>query len=659
MRTLMPQPAKVVARRGHLIPSSGQPAIKFARQKSERLARGVQRFAEHAKRLGCGGGLSITIDCAQAPVDWPQPDADETYRLTIDRGGIHIACQTEWGGLHALSTLTQLTSAQGLPCGEIEDAPRFAWRGLMIDVARHFIPAAVLERTIEAMALTKLNVLHLHLTDDQGFRFPSERFPALNQNQPHYSRAELKALVTLAADRGIRVIPELNMPGHCTCWLTAYPEWGLQPVTPTERFGVHAACLDISQPSVLAAVDELLDEVSAVFPDPMVHIGGDELNPAWWRDSAQMQAFMAANDFKDPPAAQAFFTRHVVARLESLGKRTIAWDEVLADSAPEGITVQAWRGATMRDKSIQSGRDCVYSSGYYLDLHYPAAVHYRTDPAAPQAMLVAQEDALLSEPTFAHAADGMRWTHAWRETRVPPAETSGRLLGAEACLWSELVSGDVLDERLWGRLPAVAERFWSPADVTDVPDMLRRLALVRHRLQAVAKVRLGYEPIIERFVLPAEWREVLETLEPVKWYSRLLGPVALAARLQGAEMPQARPYSTTTPLDRVIDFLPVDSAFAPELTRLLAEPAAGDRNQLRQVADRWQALGDLAPSAPEPALGEVVTLLPSLGRALASWLDGSPVAPADEAALRRATEPVGEYLIAAAFPLAAQIHVHD
>ena len=445
------------------------------------------------------------------------PGDSETYELVVDAHGVSITSDADWGGLHALATLTQLVTDAGIPTCRIADGPRFGWRGVMVDVARHFIAVDVLKRTLDAMALTKLNVLHLHLTDDQGFRFPSRRFPRLGDTGAQYTHDDLADLIDYAADRGVRVVPELNLPGHCTALLVAYPEWGVWPVEPTQRFGVHPGCLNISNPAVLNAVGELLDEVVDVFPDPYIHIGGDELHPKWWADTDGMQAFMARQGLPDVAAAQAWFTRFTVDRLAGRGRRAVAWDEVLSGSA-DGVAgaggsdtprpaVQAWRGATMRDNALLSGHDCIYSSGYYVDLMYPADAHYRIDPEAAEATLLQQEDALIERPEFAHVADGMRWTHAWRKPQhLPRARDPGRVLGAEACLWSELVDGDVLDQRLWGRMPALAERFWSSASVADADDMYERLARFRSRLEALVGMTLDLDYLLGRFDLSESWR---------------------------------------------------------------------------------------------------------------------------------------------------------
>ena len=185
--------------------------------------------------------------------------------------------------MRAIATLYQLTSSGELSRQlEIIDRPRFEWRGLLIDVARSFININALRRVLDGMAFLKLNVLHLHLSDDQGFRFRSEAFPEL-ASMECYSKIELERLVTYAGDLGIRIIPELDVPGHVTSWLVNYPKWGFSELSePSGKFGAHKACLDPSNEQLYEDLEILLSELGAVFPDECLHVGGDEVHPEYW-----------------------------------------------------------------------------------------------------------------------------------------------------------------------------------------------------------------------------------------------------------------------------------------------------------------------------------------------------------------------------------------
>ncbi|MFW6092569.1 MAG: beta-N-acetylhexosaminidase [Pseudomonadota bacterium] len=647
---LMPMPARLTRLDGAL-PASVALAAEYPGVRTPRLERAVARFlAARPAAPVAGGQCPLVIDCAARAAPVPALGDDESYRLTVETGGVRVSAASEWGILRGLATLTQLWPERGrVPAQRIDDAPRFPWRGLMIDTARRFIPLPDLLRTLDGMALFKVNVLHLHLSDDQGFRFPSRRFPRL-ASRDHYRRDDLERLVAHAAELGIRVVPELDVPGHATSWLQAYPHWGTGVPGDGRRFGVHEACLDPTRCEVTAAVDALFAELGEVFPDTCLHMGGDEVHPRWWSEDPDIGAYMRRHGLADARALQARFSARLGARLAARGRRPVGWDEVLHQDLPEPLTVQSWRGATARDRALMAGHDCIVSAHYYLDLLFPPDVHYRFDPAAPEHELVAAEDALLEDARLAHVAAGMAWTRQWRdEPAVGQASRPGELLGAEACLWSELVDARVLDVRLWSRMPAVAERFWSPPACRDVADMRRRLDAVLSRLPVWAgiDVERTCRALAADAGVGEGWQPLLDALEPVKWYGRLLGGEALAARLRGREMPQARPYDTRTPLDRVADALPPESRATRALEALLAAELEGDaeaRKSLEALATTWCTV-PAAGAGPEE-LELPAARLAEVGRALQEMLAGTATTSELRGVLARAAEPMGEYLLA-------------
>ena len=399
-----------------------------------------------------GRGLVVEFDVEDPQSPVPRLADSYEYQLSLGEtarpgGRVRIRAATEWGALTALATLTQLVAKGEFQVSEIRDAPHYAWRGVMIDTVRHFISLDTLRRTLDVMAFYKLNVLHLHLTDDQGFRFRSSSYPELASVEA-YSAAELGDLVDYAADRAIRVVPEIDVPGHATSWLAAHPDWGVDGGSavqgPSTRFGVHDVCLDIGNAEVRRAVDSLLGELADVFPDEFVHFGGDEVG----RDCTT-------------------FYQHVVDTLGGLGKRAIGWDECLHEGLRQDTAIQAWRGIEARDAALRAGHDCVVSAPYYLDLFYPADVHFAFDPASATQ---ADEQAIADHPGLAHVREGLAWMSGFGEYPDLPERPGGRVLGGEACLWSELVTDELLDVRLWSRMPAIAERFWngSKSRVEDV-----------------------------------------------------------------------------------------------------------------------------------------------------------------------------------------------
>jgi len=661
---LMPLPQSLATLPGPSLSVGASLRLTWRGVRTVRLERALARWQSNWSAPGRnhGGGcdaepvfqglpVELVIACVAVGGEYPALGDDESYRLEISAQLVLLSAPTEWGILRGLATLTQLAvGAAELPPLAIDDAPRFPWRGLTLDVARHFIGIEHLLQTLDGMALCKLNVLHLHLSDDQAFRFPSLAYPRL-ASSPAYTRIELARLVAHAAERGIRVVPELDMPGHTTSWLCAYPEWGCRPVAPSDRFGVHQACLDPSRPPVRAAVKALLAELAECFPDRYLHFGGDEVNPTWWSEDPDIQAFMRVQGLVTAGDLQAHFNREVVAEIERLGRCAMGWDEVLHPELPASVAVQSWRGATARDRALRGGHDCVVSGNYYLDLFYPADAHYRFDPAAPERLLLAQEDALEADKRLRHVAEGMRWTRHWRTAVEQPAadRPPGRILGASACLWAELVDEQTLAIRLWSRLPALAERFWSAAELADVSDMRARLRVCWQQLADALGVDIiaVSQAFARRAGVQPPWLPLIEQLEPVKWYARLLGAEALAARLAGREMPLARPYRAHTPLDRVVDGLPPEAFAVPALETLCGQILTGDagaRARLHSLAAQWADLPRRGAGPEE--LEPLAERLAELGALLRAYLDRALSAEALLERLAALGAPIGEYLLA-------------
>ncbi|MBM4204991.1 MAG: hypothetical protein FJ194_12700 [Gammaproteobacteria bacterium] len=617
---VLPTPRQISIRTGSVILPD---RVRLEGPGSERVNRAVRRVL----------GISCYESDSAFTIRWSSaadyPTGAEGYRLQMTENSIELDAESIWGALHGITSLSQLVDGRSIPCVEIVDAPRYAWRGLMLDPARRFLPVDVLETVIDGLAALKLNVLHLHLSDDQGFRFESKAHPKLASHD-RYTQVQLKTLVEFAADRGVRIVPEFDVPGHVTSWLMAYPEWGNKTAKMTTRFGVHPGCLNPADERVYTALEALFDEVIEVFPDPCIHIGGDEVHSSWWKEDLAIQSFMEANGLADSAALQAYFTGRIVAMLKVRGRKVVGWDEVLHPLLPEGVVVQSWRGATARDRALRVGHDCIVSSGFYLDLFYPGAVHRAFRPDAPQAELLAQEDRLLTDDRFQHVAEGMKWTHAWRSVpSIINGEKTGSVLGGEACLWGELVNANTLHARLWSRLPDIAECFWAykPEEGDEVlrlrwpPIVKEQLNINRQKLVALA---------VDDQVL-----EGLELCEPVKWYARLLGEVALNARIQGHEMPQARPYGTDAPLDRAVDFLLPESLLCREARSWSVERVA-------DACARWARLGGRS-DAPMDAL----PVLHAIAEASRTWLDCLSGDLSREEAVRMLKglhRPYGEYM---------------
>ena len=573
---------------------------------SQRLRRAVERLPPL--------GLRFAFTVAEPVREVPALHDSYAYRLRFENATATVQADTEWGALAALATLAQLAGEGVVDVAEVCDAPRFPWRGLMLDTARHFFSTTALKRTLDAMWFYKLNVLHLHLTDDQGFRLRSDAFPEL-ASADAYGADELRDLVAYAADRGIRVVPELDVPGHTTSWLAAHPEWALgapPAVAPSRRFGVHKSCIDPGKAAVLSAVDALFEELADVFPDEFLHLGGDEA---------------VALDAR----TQAAFVARLVHRLLELGKRPLAWDECLHPNLPAQTTVQAWRGVAARDAALQAGFDCVVSAPYYLDLFYPAQAHAVSPTASAADVASASAD-----PRLSHVRQGIDWMRDFATVPALRPRPPGRVLGGEACMWSELVTEALLDARVWSRLPAIAEQFWHSDAATSGGDLLGRLSKTRGALAGLGIVAEDRD-VVDEF---PDLAPLVEMLEPVKWYRRLLGEAVFQARTSGlGEGNEERPYDVGTPLDRIVDRIPPES--------LASRRAEAD---LARGADMTPWLAGWR--AQRAALNNHPDLLPELGAvsdALATVAD--VIAGASNADPAHLAGPFGEYLLPIAYAL--------
>ncbi|WP_428944311.1 beta-N-acetylhexosaminidase [Pantoea sp. FN060301] len=318
----------------------------------------------------------------------PQPDSDESYSLKVSGDGIRLEAPTRFGALHGMETLLQLVentpTNSAIPFVEIHDSPRFPWRGILIDSSRHFMPLETIRRQIDGIAAARMNVFHWHLTDDQGWRFASKHFPQLQEKGSDglfYTQQEMKGIVKYAADRGVRVVPEIDLPGHATALAAAMPELISAPGPwQIERgWGVFKPLLDPSNEKVYDFIDTLTGEVAAVFPDPWLHIGGDEVDASQWKASAKIQRFMQEKGLKDEHALQAWFNQRVEKILEKHQRKMVGWDEIAHPDLPRSILIQSWQGQDALGEISKNDYRGILSAGFYLDQAQPASYHYRNE----------------------------------------------------------------------------------------------------------------------------------------------------------------------------------------------------------------------------------------------------------------------------------------
>jgi hexosaminidase len=392
---LMPLPASLRRTGGFLALGRGL-AAPTGGCRDARVARAVERLGRELDSLAPGASASgakapLAIRCGAPSNRAPRNGDDESYALTVRPDGVTLSAASPIGALRGLETLRQLVERDGsglrIPAVIVQDRPRYPWRGLMIDVSRHWMPKEVILRNLAAMAAVKLNVLHLHLSDDQGFRVESKLYPRLHEagsGGHYYSQDDVREIVAFAGDRGIRVVPEFDLPGHSTSWLVAYPELGSAPgpYTLAREYGIHDATLDPTREETYRFLDRFFGEMATLFPDEYVHIGGDEVSAkTHWISNARIQQFVAEHGLKDRHGLQAYFNRRMQQLLARHGRKLAGWDEILSDSLDRSAVIQSWRGQSSLLEAVNAGFDAILSAGWYLDFKLPAADHYRVDPA--------------------------------------------------------------------------------------------------------------------------------------------------------------------------------------------------------------------------------------------------------------------------------------
>lgn len=533
VNTLMPEPAQLTAGSGALSIAPGF-SIGSNRPDDARLNAAIQWTVRRLKMqtgvpipeapTSRNAAVALSVDGPGEAVQGP--DEDESYSLEVTAQGARVHAATDVGAMHGLETLVQLVETDGqgswIPALTIQDSPRFRWRGLMIDCSRHFIPLDVILRTLQGMAAVKLNVFHWHLSDDQGFRIESKVFPKLTgegSDGLYYTQDQAKEVVAYARNLGIRVIPEFDMPGHTNSWAVGYPELASAagPFSIERHFGVFNPVFDPTREGTYQFIDQFVAEMATIFPDPYMHIGGDENNGVEWRQNPKIQAFAREHHLQGTAAIQAYFNQRLLPILTKHGKKMIGWDEVLTPGLPKDVMVQSWRGFDSLAAGAKQGYAGILSAGYYLDHMDTAADHYRVDP------LPANSD-------------------------LTP-EQAARILGGEACMWSEYVDGRTIDSRIWPRTAAIAERLWSPQSVNNIDDMYRRMWVENLRLESLGLTQISHEDASLRALADTE------QIDPLKPLMEVLEPVDFDTRADYAEH---HGVTTQSPLNNLVDALPPD-----------------------------------------------------------------------------------------------------
>jgi hexosaminidase len=637
---LMPLPAKVQMGSGQLLIGPTF-SVSIAGRHEARLDRAVEIFlGQLGRQIGMppidmqvadSANAALVIQAAGGTKGVQELGEDESYRLDISNSGAKLNAPTTLGVMRGLQTFLQLVQTTGagfaVPAVSIEDSPRFAWRGLMIDVGRHFIPLDVLRRNLDGMAAVKLNVFHWHLSENQGFRIESKKFPKLQgtgSDGLYYTQDEVRGVIAYARERGIRVVPEFDMPGHATAWFVGYPELasGSGPYQIERQWGVFDPAMDPTREETYKFLDAFIGEMAGLFPDQFFHIGGDEVNGKEWDANPKIQAFMRAHDLKDNNDLQAYFNQRVQKIVAKHGKTMLGWDEILRPGLPRSIVIQSWRGPDSLAQAAKQGYRGLLSSGYYVDLMWSAERHYSTEPLSGAASSLTPEE-------------------------------QKRILGGEACMWAEYVSPENIESRIWPRTAAIAERLWSSQDVRDVNSMYQRLSVVSDWLDGFGLTHnSSYAPMLRRIAGTndiAALKVLADVLEPVKDYTR--------------EETAPAPATSASPLNRVVDAVRPESATARQFADAVNElvggtPKPGSEARIRKLLSRWRDKQvELQPQNEKSLLLKEVTpisqnlsALGAAGLAALDYLDRGEPAPAPWVAaqlalVEQASKPQAQLLI--------------
>ncbi len=419
------------------------------------------------------------------------------------------------------------------------------------------------------------NVLHLHLTDDQGFRIECKTFPRLHRvasDNNYYTQAQMKEIIKYADERGIRVIPEFDIPGHTTSWIVAYLGLASLPMTyRMERtYGVKDPALDPSNKSVYKFLDKFFKEMAKLFPDSYFHIGGDEVNGKHWNKSKKIQKFIKKHKLKNNKELQAYFNKKILKLLKKYHKKMIGWDEILEPNMPKDIIIQCWRGKETLYDTAKMGYYTILSNGYYLDLFLPASTHYLNDPIP-------------------------------ENTNLTEAEKR-RILGGEAAMWAELVNFENIDSRIWPRTAVIAERLWSSSDIKDISNMYKRLEKISLYLEDLGVCHIKNQEMMLRRLCNSHdisiLKEFINVIEPVKYYTRH----------------KSIPYTVFSPLSRVVDAAIPDPAFSRYFSELVDDYIkTGNKdfeNKVLKILIKWEGIHNKLTelSSNSPILTEILPL---------------------------------------------------
>ena len=505
---IIPRPLRLTTTGGSYTLAQADP-ITFHGPGSEDLALLLAEYLRPAT------GMEFPVVSSEAPAGCgihvvtrtnPPPDdagfQEEDYTCRVSETGIVLDAQTPAGLARAIQTFRQILPVKifskslepgpwPVPCLSIDDKPRFRWRGMHLDVARHFFSVEAVCRFIDLAALHRFNVCHLHLTDDQGWRLEIKKYPRLTEvgawrsqtllgheyDRPRrydarpyggfFSQEEMKTIIAFAARRQVTIVPEIEMPGHAQAVIAAYPELGCKPSGVEVRchWGISQHVLNVED-STVAFFKDVLDEVIELFPSKFIHIGGDEAPKSEWGESPSVQFRMAERGISSENELQSWFVRQMLEHLATRGRRLIGWDEILEGGLPDGASVMSWRGEEGGRKAAEAGHDVVMAPYQWVYFDHHQAEPIREEP-------IGFEGTITTEHVYAYEP-------------VPsafPEGCAGRILGAQGQLWSEYIpTVEHLDYMAFPRACALAEVLWLPKEELKYSRFLADLACHRGRL---------------------------------------------------------------------------------------------------------------------------------------------------------------------------------
>lgn len=590
-QSFMPMP-RLLVQGSEVIPIQDDFNIQISGPVSDRVTKSVQTFKWRLARLtnkrihwlkasDAESMMTISYTLVENLLD---VNMQESYSLEVTSDGkIYLKSISDIGILRGLETLLQSVIKSDdyyFPVCQIEDSPRFKWRGLLLDVCRHFMPIETVKRIIAGMSAVKLNVLHWHLSEDQGFRVECKLYPDLHlkgSDGLYYTQEQIREVIEYANLRGIRVVPEFDLPGHATAWLVGHPELASAPGPyEIERFfGVFDPTFNPVSEKTYFFLNGFFGEMAGLFPDEYIHIGGDENNGIQWDNNETIQLFLKDNDIKDNHELQAYFNTRLLKILQGYNKKMIGWDEILQPELPKDILIHSWRGKDFLVEAARQGYSTILSNGYYIDLSQSAMFHYSNDPLALNKELT--EDVL------------------------------GNVWGGEATMWSELVDHENVETRIWPRTAAIAERLWSAQTVKDIPNMYERLFEINDFLElSGSNHRSNREKLVRKLSTPDSYSDLLHFLdwvEPVEGYRR-----------HGSN-PR---YTSYTAMVKPVDAAYPDAESAVKVwLEYLKWKTSGEEIHRSNVIERLEALEELVTrlqpyAINNPSIKEIVPLLESM-----------------------------------------------